>query len=100
MILTTENRSFKNLILGRRDVTQQVIVRKMTRDHYRKHYAKDAEGNYVGTEKPAPDAGPVLIPSKSTPEDILRQVREVAFGKEHHINEFGGPWAYGGSGEC
>lgn len=100
MILTTENRSFKNLIRGKQEVSQQVIIRKMTRDHYRKYYAKDVEGNYIGTEKPAVDAGLVLVPSKSTPEEILRQVREVAFGREHHINDFGGAWAYGGGGQC
>ena len=100
MILTTENRSFKSLIRGKREVSQQVIIRKVTRDHYRRYYAKDVEGNYVGTEKPAVDVGPVLVPSKPTLEEISRQVREVAFGREHHINDFGGAWAYGGSGEC
>ena len=28
-------------------VTQTVAVRKMTREFYLKHYAKDAEGNFV-----------------------------------------------------
>jgi len=101
MILSTEKRSFKNFIKGRSgEVSQQVIVRKMTRDHYKKHYAKDKDGNYVGTEKPAPDAGLVFVPSKSTPEDILAQVEKVAFGKEHHIDGFGGAWAHGGMGDC
>ena len=72
----------------------------MTRDHCRRYYANDVEGNYVGTEKLAVDVGLVLVPSKSTPEDISRQVREVAFGREHHINDFGGAWAYGSGGEC
>ncbi|OCK76416.1 hypothetical protein K432DRAFT_428731 [Lepidopterella palustris CBS 459.81] len=98
MILSTESRSLKNLIRGRREVSQTVIVRKMPRGHYRKYYAKDAEGNYVGTERAAPDAGLVFVPSKSTSEDILRQVRAVAFSKEHHIDDFGGKLGYGGAG--
>ena len=60
-------------------VTQTVAVRKMTREFYLKHYAKDAEGNFVGTSSPAPDAGLVFVPGKSTPEGVMRQVKEVAF---------------------
>ncbi|KAF2027285.1 hypothetical protein EK21DRAFT_102606 [Setomelanomma holmii] len=60
---------------------QTVTVRKMTRNFYLKHYAKDAEGNYVGTSSPAVDAPLVFVPGKSTPEDLLRQVQEVAFAK-------------------
>ena len=51
-----------------------VIVRKMTRDCYLKHYAKDEEGNYVGTERPFPDASLVFVQSKSTDADVLDQV--------------------------
>jgi len=58
-----------------------VIVRKMTRDCYLKHYAKDEEGNYVGTERPFPDASLVFVQSKSTDADVLDQVEEVAKGK-------------------
>ncbi|KZM22616.1 hypothetical protein ST47_g6155 [Ascochyta rabiei] len=50
-----------------------VISRSMTRDCYIKHYAKDDEGNYIGTEKPYPDWQLVFVPNKGTPEDILRQ---------------------------
>lgn len=53
-----------------------VISRSMTRDCYIKHYAKDEEGNYIGTEKPYPDWQLVFVPNKSTPEDILEQVNE------------------------
>ncbi|KAF2816599.1 uncharacterized protein BDZ99DRAFT_471818 [Mytilinidion resinicola] len=99
MILSTEKRSFKSFIKGKSgEVSQQVIVRKMTREHYKKFYAKDKDGNYVGTEKAAPDAGLVFVPSKSTPEDILEQVRKVAFGKQHNIDGFGGVYAYGVGG--
>ncbi|ORY16420.1 hypothetical protein BCR34DRAFT_597705 [Clohesyomyces aquaticus] len=98
MILSNEKRSFKDVLRGRGgSVSQTVIVRKMTRDHYLKHYAKDAEGNYVGTKKAAADAGLVFVPSKSTPEEILEQVRKVAFGKQHHIDDFGTAWSGTGS---
>ncbi len=54
-----------------------VISRSMTRDCYVKHYAKDEEGRYIGTEKPYPDWQLVFVPNKSTPEDILQQVSGV-----------------------
>lgn len=60
-------------------ITQTVNVRKMTREMYLKHYIKDAEGNFIGSANPAPDSGLVFVPGKSTPEDIMRQVSEVAF---------------------
>jgi hypothetical protein len=63
-------------------VTQTVTVRKMTREFYLKHYAKDSEGNFIGTASQAPDAALVFVPGKSTPEDLMRQVQEVAFGKQ------------------
>ncbi|KAF2120323.1 hypothetical protein BDV96DRAFT_567060 [Lophiotrema nucula] len=90
MIHSTDRKSLKNMIfreVGK--VSQTVIVRKMPRGWYVKHYAKDSEGNYIGTEKPAADAGLVFVPSKSTPEEILQQVRQVAFGKEHYNSDFG-----------
>jgi hypothetical protein len=48
-------------------VTQTVMVRKMTREFYLKHYAKDSEGNFIGTTSPAPDAGLVFVPGKVRP---------------------------------
>lgn len=54
-----------------------LISRSMTRDCYIKHYAKDEEGNYIGTEKPYPDHQLVFVPNKSTPDDILQQVSDV-----------------------
>jgi hypothetical protein len=51
-----------------------IIMREMTRDTYLKHYAKDDAGNYIGTEKMFPDAGLMLVPSKSTEDDVLQQV--------------------------
>jgi hypothetical protein len=63
-------------------ITQTVQSRKMSREFYLKHYAKDAEGNYVGTAQPAPDAALVFVLSKSTPEDLTRQVQEVAFKRQ------------------
>jgi hypothetical protein len=76
-------------------ITQSVAVRKMTREFYLKHYVKDSEGNFVGTGNPAPDAALVFVPGKSTPEDLMRQVQEVAFGKQavrgHGIGPYGKP---------
>jgi len=78
-----------------------VKMRQMTRDNYQKHYAKDPDGNYVGTEKPAVVAGLVYVLGKSTPEDLEKQIRQVAFGKEHEIVSFGGGYhsgvAFGGA---
>jgi hypothetical protein len=74
-------------------ITQTVQVRKMTREFYLKHYVKDAEGNFVGTANPAPDAGLVFVPSKSTPEDLMKQVQEVAFAGQQIRG--GGIGAYG-----
>ncbi|KAF9701901.1 hypothetical protein EKO04_000569 [Ascochyta lentis] len=55
---------------------RSVIPRSMTRDCYVKHYAKDDEGNYIGTEKPYPDCQLVFVPNKSTIEDILEQLNQ------------------------
>jgi hypothetical protein len=57
-----------------------VISRSMTRDCYIKHYAKDGDGNYIGTERPYPDHQLVFVPSKSTPDDILKQVSSACAG--------------------
>ncbi|CAO2653431.1 Nn.00g028420.m01.CDS01 [Neocucurbitaria sp. VM-36] len=77
------------------EVTQTVIIRKMTRDYYLKHYAKDSEGNFIGTSNPAPDSALVFVPGKSTPEDVMRQVEEVVFRKQEQrgkgIGKFGMP---------
>jgi hypothetical protein len=73
-------------------VTQTVAVRKMTREFYLKHYAKDADGNFVGTGAPAPDAGLVFVPGKSTDEDLLRQVQEVAFARQGMRGQGIGPY--------
>lgn len=73
-------------------VTQQVIVRKMTREHYLKHYAKDVQGNYVGTERAAIDAALVFVLGKSSDKELLEQVHKVAFGKEHSQRDFMNGW--------
>jgi hypothetical protein len=76
-------------------VTQSVTVRKMTREFYLKHYIKDADGNFIGNASPAPDAGLVFVPGKSTPEDLMKQVQEVAFKRQgirgHGIGPYGEP---------
>lgn len=59
-------------------IKTSVTTRKMPRSFYLKHYAKDIEGNYVGTGAPAPDQANVFVPSKSSPEEMLKQSNEVA----------------------
>ncbi|CAG5156500.1 uncharacterized protein ALTATR162_LOCUS4298 [Alternaria atra] len=101
MIHSIEQKRKRDLFLpgGRNGiVTRTVLVRKMAREHYLKHYAKDAQGNYIGTAQPAPDAGLVFVPGKSTDQDILEQVRKVAFGKEHSNQYFVSGWATTGAG--
>lgn len=95
MILSTEQKRKRDMFFpgGKQGkVTQSVFIRKMTRDHYLKHYAKDAEGNYVGTEKAAPDAGLVFVPGKGSSEELLEQVRKVAFGRQHAQEDFPSGW--------
>ena len=58
-------------------VTRRVIMRRMTRALYLERYAKDANGEFIGTGRPAPDAGLVFVPSKGTPDELLRQVKEA-----------------------
>jgi hypothetical protein len=86
MIHSTEQKRKRDLFLpmGKKGVvTRTVLARKMTREHYLKRYAKDVEGNYAGTEQPAIDAGLVFVPGKSTDEELIKQVKKVAFGTEH-----------------
>lgn len=77
------------------EIKTSVTSRKMTRDFYLKHYAKDAEGKYVGTGAPAPDAALVFVPGKGGEEDIQKMVDEVALGKQRirggGIGKFGTP---------
>ncbi|KAF2624073.1 hypothetical protein BU25DRAFT_413946 [Macroventuria anomochaeta] len=84
MIHSSESTRLRDAFNPRRGkVTQTVIVRKMTREHYLRKYAHDANGKYVGTETAAPDAGLVFVPSKSSSDELLAQVRKVAFDREH-----------------
>ncbi|KAG9195070.1 hypothetical protein G6011_00190 [Alternaria panax] len=62
----------------RGEVRQIIVVRQMKRSQYLAHYAKDAEGNFVGTGSPAPDHGLVFVPGKSSSEEMLKQANEVA----------------------
>lgn len=96
MVHTTEQKRKRDLLLpmGRKGVTTQtVIARNMTRERYLKRYARDKEGNYVGTEAPAPDAGLVFVLGKSSKEELLQQVEKVAFGKEHDQQYYMNGWA-------
>lgn len=88
MIFTVEKRGMKRL-LGKRETERKITFRKMKRGHYKAHYAKDANGNYIGTEKPAFDADLVYVHT-ATAEEVDEQVKRVAFGKEHHSSNFPG----------
>jgi hypothetical protein len=99
MIHSTRKKTMKQRLLREPGkVLQTVIVRKMPRSHYLAHYAKDENGNYVGTEKPAVDSGLVFVPNKSSPDDLKEQVKKVAFGKMHTHDEVGGMAGYGMGG--
>jgi hypothetical protein len=96
MVHTTEQKRKRDLFLpmGKKGtITQTVIMRKMTREHYLKRYARDAEGNYVGTERSAVDAGLVFVLGKNSNEELLQQVRKVAFGIEHSNQYHMDGWA-------
>jgi len=66
---------------NREEVTQTVIVRKMPRRWYLKYHAKDSEGQYIGTEKVAVDAGPVFVQNKSTPKDYCSRYMVLRSGR-------------------
>jgi len=86
MIFTVEKMGIKRL-LGKRETERKITFRKMKRGHYRAHYAKDASGNYIGTEKAAFDAALVYVHS-ATVDDMNAQIKAAAFGKEHHGSSF------------
>ena len=77
------------------EVRQSIIIRQMKRSYYNAHYAKDAEGNFVGTGTPAPDLGLVFVPGKGSSEDMLKQANEVALEVQRRrgkgIGKFGMP---------
>jgi len=76
-------------------VKQSIVVRKMKRSQYLAHYVKDAEGKFVGTGAPAPDAGLVFVPGKGSSEEMLRQAEEVALTVQrlrgNGIGDYGKP---------
>jgi hypothetical protein len=111
MVHSNHSRSLRDILMPlskRGKVTQTVVVRRMTREyvygtilmlrpweqcadaprHFLRHYAKDSQGNYVGTEKAALDAALVFVPSQNSSNDMLQQVQKVAFSREHDQNGF------------
>ncbi|EUC42164.1 hypothetical protein COCMIDRAFT_104230 [Bipolaris oryzae ATCC 44560] len=89
------------------EIRQSIVTRRMKRSHYLAHYVKDMNGNFVGTSTPAVDAALVFVPGKSSPEDSLRQVNEVAFKVQRLRGDGIGDWGkplqdhpagYGGGG--
>lgn len=77
---------------GYESTPSYITARKMKRSQYLAHYAKDAEGNFVGTAAPAPDAGLVFVLGKSTDADLLKQVEEVALGVQRNRGNGIGGW--------
>lgn len=73
-------------------IRQSVVTRQMKRSQYLAHYAKDAEGNFIGTGRPAPDADLVFVPSKGSSEDMLRQAEEVALRVQRLRGKGIGDW--------
>ncbi len=67
---------------GYENTPHYISVRKMKREMYLQHYAKDIDGNYCGTSNPAPDATLVFVPGKSTPLDLLKQLDDTAYGMQ------------------
>ncbi|KAJ4992862.1 hypothetical protein SVAN01_01566 [Stagonosporopsis vannaccii] len=101
MVHSNENTRLRDVLIPfkrvrGKGITQSVVVRKMTREHYLKHYARDASGTYIGTEIAAVDAGLVFVPSQSSSQELSEQVRKVAFGREHDQEAF---QVHGSSGD-
>ncbi|KAF2098884.1 hypothetical protein NA57DRAFT_76119 [Rhizodiscina lignyota] len=84
MLASVEKPSVKRFLTGKKTIEQRVTVRKMKRGHYLMHYAKDVDGNYIGSGKAAHDASLVYVPSKSSKEDIQEQIYKTATSKEHY----------------
>jgi hypothetical protein len=73
-------------------VRQSIVTRQMKRSTYLAHYVKDAEGNYVGTGKPAPDMETVFVPAKGSEEDLLKQAESVALKVQRLRGDGIGEW--------
>lgn len=73
-------------------VRQTVVTRSMKRSTYLAHYVKDADGNFVGTGKPAPDMEMVFVPGKGSDEDLLRQAESVALKVQRLRGDGIGEW--------
>ena len=81
-----DKKSFKDYLAFRNvgTVTRRIIARPMSRRLYNERYAHDADGNFIGTGKMAPDAGLVFIPRKGTEQDLLDQVSKFARARRNH----------------
>jgi len=65
--------SFRRKSSSKKDKRPEFVMKDMTRAEYLKHYAKDVNGRYIGTEDPANDC---ILNSK---EDIMRYRKAFAF---------------------
>lgn len=92
-IASVEKIDLKRVFSGRKTIENKVVVRKMPRSRYLAHYARDIDGNYVGTGKPAYDSALVYVPARSSPEDIKDAVNKTATSKEHYGYPMPGTWA-------
>jgi hypothetical protein len=97
MIHSSDSKSLGDYLRFRNvgTVTRRIILRPMTRALYLERYAKDVNGEFIGTGEPAPDAGLVFVPSKGTPEELLEQVK-VAVGSRRWDTDARGPGAGAG----
>ncbi|KAI8941873.1 hypothetical protein NX059_003070 [Plenodomus lindquistii] len=81
---------------GYENTPSYISLRAMKRSMYTAHYAKDSEGNYIGTGVQAPDAGLVFVAGKGTSEDLLKQCEGVAKEMQKRrgegIGNFGKPF--------
>jgi len=65
--------SFRRRSSSKKEKKPEFVMKDMTRAEYLKHYAKDDNGKYVGTEKPASDC---IINGK---EDPMKRRKQFAF---------------------
>ncbi|KAK5946629.1 hypothetical protein PMZ80_000772 [Knufia obscura] len=72
--------SFRRKSSSKKDKKPDFVMKDMTRAEYLKHYAKDDNGKYIGTEEPASDC--IL----NTKEDTMKRRKAFAF-REAMIND-------------
>ena len=80
--------SFRRKSSSKKEKTPDFVMKDMTRAEYLKHYAKDEEGKYIGTEEPASDC--ILNTKKVDPFERRKKLASrAAFGDTHTAANFG-----------